>query len=79
MFTTNCIGYDTDKFATEDKLKEAVTATALGTTPLYGGVGTDGAILVTDSKPSAGPVLLVVEATTMPDNQFALKFQVLEA
>ena len=79
LFTTNCIGYDTDDFATEDDLKAAVTTTALGTTPLYGGVGTDGAIQVTDTKPSAGPVLLVVEATTMPDNQFALKFQVLEA
>lgn len=79
LFTTNCIGYDTGDFATEDALKAAVATTALATTPIYGGVGTDGAILVTDTKPSAGPVLLVVEPTTMPDGQFALKFQVLEA
>ena len=36
-----------------------------------------GAIKVSDTKPSAGPVLLVVEQTTMPDAQFAPKFQVL--
>ena len=49
------------------------------TTPLYGGISNMGAIKVSDTKPSAGPVLLVVEKTTMPDRQFALKFQVLEA
>lgn len=79
-FTTNTISYDTTDFATDAALKAATTATALGTTPLYGGISTtDGTILVADSKPSVGPVLLVVKGYTMPDGQFGIKFQVLEA
>ena len=70
LFTTNCICMDSDDFADE---------AALAATPLYGGISDMGAIKVSDTKPSAGPVLLVVEKTTMPDGQFALKFQVLEA
>ena len=60
-------------------LAAATTATALTTTPLYGGISASGAIKVSATKPQAGPVLLAVEKTTMPDGQFALKFQVLEA
>ena len=52
---------------------------AVATTPLYGGVSDEGAIAVSATKPSAGPVLKVVEATTMPDGTFGIKFQVLEA
>ncbi len=77
LFTTNCIGYDTTDFANDAALKTAVVKTTLAATPVYGGVGTKGAILVTKTKPQAGPVLKVVEGTTMPDGQFALKFQVL--
>lgn len=79
LFTTNCICMDESDFADEDALAAATTATALATTPLYGGISDMGAIKVSDTKPSAGPVLLAVEKTTMPDGQFALKFQVLEA
>lgn len=79
LFTTNCICMDESKFADEDALAAATTAAALATTPLYGGISSMGAIKVSDTKPATGPVLLVVEKTTMPDNQFALKFQVLEA
>ena len=79
LFTTNCICMDSDDFANEAALAAATTAAALATTPLYGGISSMGAIKVSDTKPAAGPVLLVVEKTTMPDNQFALKFQVLEA
>jgi hypothetical protein len=79
LFTTNCICMDSDDFANEAALAAATTATALATTPLYGGISDTGAIKVSATKPSAGPVLLVVEKTTMPDGQFALKFQVLEA
>ena len=77
LFTTNCICYDDGDFADDDAVIAAVEDVA--TTPLYGGVSDNGAILLTDSAPSAGPVLKVVEATTMPDGQFAVKFQVLEA
>ena len=79
LFTTNCICMDENAFADEDALAAATTVTALATTPLYGGISAMGAIKVSATKPSAGPVLLVVEKTTMPDGQFALKFQVLEA
>ena len=79
LFTTNCICMDENAFADEDALAAATTATALATTPLYGGISAMGAIKVSATKPTVGPVLLAVEQTTMPDGQFALKFQVLEA
>ena len=77
LFTTNCICYDDGDFADDDAVITA--AEALATTAMYGGVSDNGAILLSDTAPAAGPVLKVVEKTTMPDGQFALKFQVLEA
>ena len=79
LFTTNCLAYDTDDYADDDAVEAAVEKTALATTPVYGGISANGAIKVTDTKPTAGPVLLAVEKTTMPDGQFAIKFQVLTA
>lgn len=72
LFTTNCMGYDSD-FADDDAVKNV----DLKTTAVYGGISDEGAILLTKSAPSAGPVLKAVEKTTMPDGQFAIKFQVL--
>ena len=72
LFTTNCFGYDA-AFADDDAVKEV----DLSTTDVYGGVSDEGAILLVKSAPEAGPVLKVVEKTTMPDGQFAFKFQVL--
>lgn len=74
LFTTNCIGYDAD-FADDD----AVRNVDLATTDVFGGISDEGAILLTKTAPSAGPVLKAVEKTTMPDGQFAFKFQVLTA
>ena len=79
LFTTNCICMDESEFADEDALAAATTAAALTATPLYGGISSMGAIKVSATAPTAGPVLLAVEKTTMPDGQFALKFQVKEA
>ena len=79
LFTTNCICMDESEFADEDALATATEAAALAATPVYGGISDMGAIKVSATAPSAGPVLLAVEKTTMPDGQFALKFQVLEA
>lgn len=79
-FTTNCVGYDTtsDSTWTDDtKVKEALATDKLKTTPVYGGISNKGAIKLTATKPTAGPVLLAVAATTMPDGQFGVKFQVL--
>lgn len=75
-FTTNCLAYDTAEFATEDLLEKAYEEN----TTLYGGISETGAILVTKTKPEAGPVLLAVKGTgagSMPDGQFAIKFQVI--
>ena len=87
LFTTNCVGYDdaewtaTGSGATaktaDENFKEACADVA--TTPLYGGVSDEGAIAVSATAPQAGPVLKVVEATTMPDGTFGIKFQVLTA
>lgn len=74
LFTTNCFGYDA-AFANDD----AVKAVDLATTAVYGGVSEEGAILLVKAAPEAGPVLKVVEKTTMPDGTFGLKFQVLTA
>jgi hypothetical protein len=74
LFTTNCIGYDAD-FADDDAVKEV----DLTTTDVFGGISEEGAILLTKTAPEAGPVLKAVEKTTMPDGQFAFKFQVLTA
>ena len=79
-FTTNCLCYDNSEFTDDAALKAAYEAAA--TTPLYGGVSTMGAIKVTKTKPTNGPVLLAVTGTgagSMPDGQFAIKFQVVVA
>ena len=74
LFTTNCFGYDGD-FASDDAVKEV----DLTTTDVFGGISDKGAILISKTAPEAGPVLKAGEATTMPDGQFAFKFQVLSA
>ena len=76
-FTTNCIAYDsedfTDKAAIETACKDADT---LSGTPVYGTYCENGAIKLVKEAPTDGPVLQVIEKTTMPDGQFGLKFQV---
>ena len=75
-FTTNCLAFDDGEFANEDALVEAYENDEV----LYGGVSETGAILVSATKPSEGPVLKAVKGTgagSMPDGQFAVKFQVI--
>ena len=75
-FTTNCLAYDDTEFADEDALEEAYIADET----LYGGISEMGAILVSAEKPAKGPVLKAVKGTgagSMPDGQFAIKFQVI--
>ena len=87
LFTTNCIGYDDAEWTATGSGTTAKTADenfetackAIKTTPLYGGVSDEGAIVVSATAPTYGPVLKVVEATTMPDGTFGLKFQVVTA
>lgn len=76
-YTTNTICYDTAEFTDDDALVAA--AETVETTPLYAGLVADckGAWKVTATKPTAGPVALVVKSTTMPDGQYAVKLHVL--
>lgn len=75
-FTTNCLCYNDEEFYDEDALEEAYNNGDV----LYGGISTIGAILVSAEKPTEGPVLKAVKGTgagSMPDGQFAIKFQVI--
>ena len=75
-FVSNCLAYDDAEFADEDALIDAYDADEV----IYGGVSTMGAILVSKKKPAAGPVLKAIKgpgAGSMPDGQFAIKFQVI--
>ena len=72
-FTTNCVCYDTTEFADEDAFITALKA--YDTTRLYGGISEIGAIKVSATKPTDGPVLAVIAYTTMPDGQKGIKFQ----
>ena len=74
VFTTNCVCYDTTEFADDAALKEA--AGKVKETVLYGGISVNGAIKVSGTKPTTGPVLVASKATTMPDGQFAIEFKV---
>ena len=66
------------KFAAD--LDAVATALSNGTM-IYAGIATDGSGYwqMVGSKPSAGPVGQIIEVTTMPDGQPAVKIQVLEA
>lgn len=75
-FTTNCLCFDDDDLEDDAAVKEAYEE---GEGLLYGGISEIGAIKVSTSKPTEGPVLLAVKGTgagSMPDGQFAIKFQV---
>ena len=72
-YTTNCLAYDTEEFANDEALKAAVEA--VKTTPLYAKACANGAHQIT--KSADGALCLVLGATTMPDGQFAVKFQAL--
>ena len=80
-FTTNCVCVESGNWASlktdfegtkEQEYKDAKE--------IYGGACADGYIKLTVSAiPEAGPVLRVIEFTTMPDGQNAVKFEVIRA
>lgn len=76
-FTTNVIAYDTLEFANQAALETALGA--LATTPVYGIIATDGSgyIQATLDAPTSGLGFNIIEKTTMPDGQLAVKVQVL--
>ena len=76
-FTTNCLCAEESEFANVEAVKAAYEGEEL----LYGGISNMGAIKVSATKPTEGPVLLAVRGTgagSMPDGQFAIKFQVVK-
>ena len=75
-FTTNCLAYDTDEFADDDAVDTALKA--YKTTAVYGGISTTGAIKLSATVPTAGPVLKVIKDYTMPDGQHGVMFQVIK-
>lgn len=75
-FTTNCLCYNSSTYANDSAFCSALAS--YKTTRLYGGQdATCGAIAVASAAPANGPVLSVVEYTTMPDGQAGVMFQVL--
>lgn len=70
-YTTNCISYNTNEFATEKDLKDAIDD--VETTALYAGISADGAHLISATKPTEGPVLMVRRAFTMPDGTYGVQ------
>lgn len=76
-FTTNCLCADEAEYANMDALKKAYMEDKK---VIYGGISTMGAIKVSETKPTEGPVLMAIHgpgAGSMPDGQFAVKFQVM--
>lgn len=75
-FTTNCVAYDStsDTAWTNDTAFLSAMADCK-TSVFYGGACANGAIAVSATKPTYGPVLRVVEKTTMPDGTDGLMFE----
>ena len=72
-YTTNCLAYDTEEFANDEALENAVKN--VKSERLYAKACANGAHQIT--KKAEGAICLVLAATTMPDGQFAVKFQAL--
>ena len=73
-YTTNCLSYNPDEFVDDAALEEAVKN--VKNVRLYAKACPDtGAHQIT--KNAEGAICLVLAATTMPDGQFAVKFQAL--
>lgn len=71
LWTTNCVDLGAYTSAAD-------VVTALGSGEVYAAVGTQGAVVLQGSAPSAGPVIQVIKKTTMPDGQDAFQLQVLK-
>lgn len=76
-FTTNTLSYDATTWATLTAFKTAMAAYT--TTPVYAEPHTDGSWKLSTSAPSTPVYAKVVEVSTMPDGQYALKLQVIKA
>lgn len=82
LFTTNAIAFDSDEFADEDRLFTEANTKVLYGKPCTAGAGEIGAgkILVTETKPEDGSLVLkVVKNYTVPNGKKGFKFQVIKA
>ena len=70
LWTTNCVDLGTYE-------NTSAVASALASGEVYAAVGTQGAVVLSSTAPSVGPVIQVIKKTTMPDGQEAFQFQVL--
>lgn len=75
LWTSNCLCYDDSEFADDEALTKALEACK--ETPVYGGASEIGAVKLSATKPTYGPVLKVVKFYTMPDGQPGVKLQVI--
>lgn len=80
LWTTNTLCYDAAEFKDDDALIEALKK--INETPIYGGIsGAEGkgAVKLSKTAPSVGPVLKVVKYYTMPNGTPGVKLQVFKA
>jgi hypothetical protein len=80
LWTSNTLCYDDGEFTDDDALKAALEK--VDKTPIYGGIsGAEGkgAVKLSKTAPSVGPVIKVVKYYTMPNGTPGVKLQVLKA
>ena len=77
VFHTNCVKLDGSNVTSINDASDAKSVKALISattpTPVYGGINTDGFIMLNTTKPTVGPVLEVVAQDTLPNGDWAVK------
>ena len=81
IFHTNCVKLDGTNVTSINTAEDNKSVKALveAKTPVYGGVNTDGFIMLNTAKPAVGPVLQVVAQDTLPNGDWAVKLVVRKA
>ena len=83
VFHTNCVKLDGSNVTSINDANDAKSVKALISattpTPVYGGINTDGFIMLNTAKPTVGPVLQVVAQDTLPNDDWAVKLVVRKA
>lgn len=83
VFHTNCVKLDGSNVTSINDASDTKSVKALISattpTPVYGGINTDGFIMLNTTKPTVGPVLQVVAQDTLPNGDWAVKLVVRKA
>jgi hypothetical protein len=83
VFHTNCVKLDGSNVTSINDASDTKSVKALISattpTPVYGGINTDGFIMLNTAKPTVGPVLQVVAQDTLPNGDWAVKLVVRKA